>query len=275
MSDLLVKKEILGIGFTNASDEEILEYIVNSLENNTPPYYIVTPNPEMIVFAASHPDFKSTLNRARISLCDGIGLFMASKIFNNPIKERISGTDFVENLCEKSNNKLIRVGFLGAGANVAEKAAERLQKKYPNLHISFVGEEWNEDFSNKKSVLSSKYNVLSIKNKNEKHSIYNTKYIIQNTGIDILFVAFGFPKQEEWMKEHIGKIPVKVMVGVGGAFDYISGNVMRAPEWIRTLGLEWLFRLVNQPWRWRRQLALVRFIWMVFREKWDSIKGKV
>ena len=235
MNKLLVKKEVLGIGVTDALNDEVLEFVINSLENNTPPYYIVTPNPEMIVYAASHSAFRDTLNRASISLCDGMGLFKASHILNKPLKERISGTDFIEKLCEKSNNKLISVGFLGGGEKVAEKAAERLQKKYPKLHISFVGEEWNEDFSNKKS--------------------------------DILFVAFGFPKQEEWMKEHVGKIPVKVMVGVGGAFDYLSGNVARAPGWIRKIGFEWLFRLVRQPWRWRRQLALVRFIWMVIIEK--------
>ena len=88
--------------------------------------------------------------------------------------------------------------------------------------------------------------------------------------MDILFVAFGFPKQEQWIAENLDKIPVKVAMGVGGAFDYISGNVPRSPVFIRKLGLEWLFRLIIQPWRLKRQLALFKFIYLVLREKLKS-----
>ncbi|HSW97175.1 MAG TPA: WecB/TagA/CpsF family glycosyltransferase, partial [Candidatus Saccharimonadales bacterium] len=89
----------------------------------------------------------------------------------------------------------------------------------------------------------------------------------QSISCDILFVAFGFPKQEEWMFTNLSKVNVTVMMGVGGAFDYISGRVPRAPLWVQKLGFEWLFRLVRQPWRWKRQLALLEFIWLVMKEK--------
>ncbi|MBI1919347.1 WecB/TagA/CpsF family glycosyltransferase, partial [Candidatus Microgenomates bacterium] len=88
-----------------------------------------------------------------------------------------------------------------------------------------------------------------------------------NETIDVLFVAFGFPKQEEWMARNIGKVPVRIMAGVGGAFDYISGAVPRAPLPIRLIGFEWLFRLIIQPWRIKRQLALLVFIWLVIKER--------
>ena len=87
------------------------------------------------------------------------------------------------------------------------------------------------------------------------------------TEIDILFVAFGVPKQEEWIYENLGKIPVKAAMGVGGAFDYISGTVTRAPYVVRVMGFEWLFRLLKQPWRWKRQMALLEFILLVFKQK--------
>jgi len=88
-----------------------------------------------------------------------------------------------------------------------------------------------------------------------------------NHSIDLLFVAYGFPKQEEWMAEHIHNLPVQVMMGVGGAFDYISGQVPRAPRFLRKLGLEWLFRLAVQPWRLKRQLALFDFAFLVLKKR--------
>ena len=88
-----------------------------------------------------------------------------------------------------------------------------------------------------------------------------------NATIDILFVAFGAPKQEFWINENLNKIPVKIAIGVGGAFDHISGKVPRAPLIIRRLGMEWLFRLIVQPWRFKRQLALIEFIWLVLKER--------
>ncbi|MBI2022959.1 WecB/TagA/CpsF family glycosyltransferase, partial [Candidatus Giovannonibacteria bacterium] len=111
---------------------------------------------------------------------------------------------------------------------------------------------------------------LGIRGKIRQPADHNSLFIIPDS-IDILFVAFGFPKQEEWMHEHLGKIPVRVMVGVGGAFDYISGRVPRAPAWVQKLGFEWLFRLVVQPWRIKRQLALLRFAFLVLREKCYNI----
>lgn len=95
---------------------------------------------------------------------------------------------------------------------------------------------------------------------------YSGKEII-NHGIDILFVAFGSPKQEIWIAENLDKLPVRVAIGVGGAFDFVSGKVKRAPVWVRKIGLEWLFRLILQPWRIKRQLRLFKFVFLVLGEK--------
>lgn len=235
---MLEKKKVLGIGITKARDNEILEYIITSLEKSEGKYYVVTPNPEILVYAKSHANFRTILNNARIALCDGVGIIWAGKVLGQGVKHRVGGTDFIEKVCSEVCKKPITVGFLGGRGSVAEKTAECLQKKYPGLKVVFAASEWPENSS--------------------------------KLSIDILFVAFGFPKQEEWIAQNLEKIPVKIALGVGGAFDYISGNIERAPVFIRELGFEWLYRLIRQPWRIKRQLALLEFIFLVLKEKFSK-----
>jgi N-acetylglucosaminyldiphosphoundecaprenol N-acetyl-beta-D-mannosaminyltransferase len=154
------------------------------------------------------------------------------------LKARIHGVDLMENLCREVSNRPITVGFLGAGPGVAEQAAECLKKRYPRLKVGLVTSEWSEALKDKK--------------------------------IDILFVAFGSPKQEIWIADNLKALPAKIIVGVGGAFDFISGKVPRAPKVFRSLGLEWLFRLSIQPWRIKRQLSLIKFVVLILKEKLKS-----
>jgi N-acetylglucosaminyldiphosphoundecaprenol N-acetyl-beta-D-mannosaminyltransferase len=260
----LVKKNILGIGVTDASEKEILEYVFEFLEKSKDSLSIVTPNPEMVMYSLRHESFRKVLNDADVALCDGAGLFQAGKVLGHPLKQRIAGTDFMEKLCKESVRMGATVGFLGGRNRVAEKTSDCLVKKYPGLKVAFVGEEWLEE----SNLSSQKHGTTQNPTRNhaEAKDLPNTKYQIPDT-IDILFVAYGHPKQEEWMAEHSGKIPVRVMMGVGGAFDYFSGEVSRAPKPIRDLGLEWLYRLLRQPWRLRRQLALPQFALLVLKEK--------
>lgn len=226
---------ILGVGFTNQTEKVILEYIVKNLQKGTKNYYIVTPNPELLVIANKQMEYKKVLNGAKIALADGIGVILASRLMGRPIKERIHGVDFMENVCKEVSKRPITVGFLGGGPNVADKTADCLQKKYPGLNVGWVSEEWSEDL-NLKSV-------------------------------DILFVAFGSPKQEIWIAKNLKNLPATVSIGVGGAFDFISGKILRAPKILRNLKLEWLFRLIIQPWRIRRQLSLITFVVLILKEK--------
>ena len=231
----LEKIYILGVGFTNQTEKVILEYIVKNLQKGTKNYYIVTPNPELLVIANKQMEYKKVLNGAKIALADGIGVILASRLMGRPIKERIHGVDFMENVCKEVSKRPITVGFLGGGPNVADKTADCLQKKYPGLNVGWVSEEWSEDL-NLKSV-------------------------------DILFVAFGSPKQEIWIAKNLKNLPATVSIGVGGAFDFISGKILRAPKILRNLKLEWLFRLIIQPWRIRRQLSLITFVVLILKEK--------
>ncbi len=232
------KKNLLGVGFTDERLIDILEYIDKTVQKREEKFYVVTPNPEILVIANKNFDYKKVLKGAKLALIDGIGVIVAGRLLGVSLKHRISGIDFVESACKYVAEKPITVGFLGAGPHVAEKTAECLNKKYPGLKVAFSVQEWKG---------------ASLK----KHA-------------DILFVAFGSPKQEIWISEHLKDLPVTVAVGVGGAFDMISGKVRRAPVFVRAIGLEWLFRLLTQPWRIGRQFRLLEFGWLVLREKFSA-----
>ena len=234
------KQMIMGVGITDATEEEISKYIFKGLKEKGEKLIIITPNPEILVYATKHPEYKLKLNKADVALPDGVGVFLAGLLVGKPFKERIPGVDFIEELCRNSAKNPVSMGFLGGRGGVAKRTAERLQEKYPWIDVVFIGEDWFD------------------KDK-------NTHYGAKKT-IDILFVAFGFPKQEEWIFDHLEDLPVKAAMGVGGSFDYISGDVVRAPFIIRAMGLEWLFRLVRQPWRIKRQLALVEFMFLIVKE---------
>lgn len=254
MNRSLPSEEILGVSITIASPEQILEFITRSLELEDKKVMITTPNPEIIVAAHNNPTFKKILNSAELALPDGVGLVWAARLLGKEIHTRITGADFVETLCEKLSKRTVAIGLLGGREGVAEKTAECLKQKYPGLKVSFALEEWPEE----------KNSRLTSKNKNYY------KYAKAFPPCDILFVAYGAPRQEEWIYENLPHIQVKVAMTVGGTFDYISGSVSRAPRALRSLGLEWLYRLIIQPWRWKRQLALIEFIFLVLQEKFQQ-----
>jgi len=241
----IVKKNILGVGVSDATENDILEYIKKSVQKKTDSYYIVTPNPEMLVASRKDRQFRDTLNKAELSLCDGVGISLAARILGKSLPERITGVDLMEKLCKEMVRKPVSIGFLGGRDRVALKTAECLEKKYGKLTIAFTGEEWDE-----RQMASGKWQT-----------------------VDILFVAFGAPKQERWMAEHVEKGVFRVAIGVGGAFDYFGGTAVRAPKLLRTIGLEWLYRLLREPWRWRRQLALGKFIWLVVNERFKHVES--
>jgi len=230
----IMKKDILGVKIDDLNMAETLS-VVEKWIWNPGPHYIVTPNPEFVIAAQTDQLFKKILNSADLAIPDGVGLKLSG------VKNTVSGTDLMKELVRLSAEKGFTVGFLGGKDGVAKKCAECLLRKYPNLKISYVSSGGIVD-----------------KNGNPSQT---TNYKLPPT--DLLFVAFGHIKQEKWIASNLENIPVKLAMGVGGAFDYLSGSVPRAPEWIRRLGFEWLFRLIVQPWRIRRQIALLKYLWLI------------
>lgn len=247
---------ILGVILTDASEKSVLEYLFKTLLKRDKKAYLVTPNPEMLVYAAKHSSFKDILNHAAIALPDGIGIKIAGKILGKPVNNRITGIDFMQQVCKESVREAVSIGLIGGKPGVAEKTADCLQKMYPEINIVLATEEWPDR------------NAESGERRAESKTLSSMPLALSNK-IDILFVAFGHPKQEEWISMNLERLPVKVAMGVGGAFDYISGEVPRAPKVLRQLGLEWFFRLIRQPWRVQRIIntALLQFLLLVFRER--------
>jgi N-acetylglucosaminyldiphosphoundecaprenol N-acetyl-beta-D-mannosaminyltransferase len=253
------KKEVLGVGINDVSLDQAVEVVEGWLtEKPAKKYYIVTPNPEFLMAADKDAEFKKILNKADLAIPDGAGLKLSGLI-----KNTTTGTDLMEKLCEMGTKKGWKIGLLGGRRGAADECSKSLEKKYPGLKIVFAEEggevdsEGNEVGSGKidLDVLNSR--ILEINSSRSRISH------LQSQTIDLLFVAFGQVKQEKWIANNLDKIPVKVTMGVGGAFDYFGGLVPRAPLWMRNLGLEWLFRLILQPWRIKRQIMLLKYIWLI------------
>jgi exopolysaccharide biosynthesis WecB/TagA/CpsF family protein len=234
---------ILGVRADNVNYSETLSLIEDFLGNGTP-HQVVTVNPEFIVAAQSDDDFRNILNASSLALPDGVGLLWAARFLGRPLQERVTGTDTVQRLAALAAQKGYSLFLLGAAPGVAITTAARLCETYPGLRIvgTHVGSPALE----------------------EEDEIVK---MIQKAKPDILLVAYGAPQQDRWIARNLERLGVPVAMGVGGAFDFISGRAKRAPRWLQRLGLEWLHRLFHEPWRWRRMLALPKFVWLVVWER--------
>jgi len=228
--------KILGVKIDNLGTDEALQKAEDLLLDEQQ-RYIVTPNPEFLVRAQKDQTYRQILNQADLAVADGIGLVLAARFLKQPLKQRITGVDLMEQICQQAAKKGWQVFLHGARPEpaVALAAAQVLRNKYPGLKIDLLGPG-------------------------------------NQTTPTILFVALGSPKQEKWIAHYLPKLPqVDLAIGVGGAFDFISGRVKRAPTLVQKIGLEWLWRLAKQPWRWPRiYQAVIVFPWLVLKEKWTK-----
>lgn len=215
-------------------------------------YHIVTVNPEMVVLASREPAFRAVLERASLLTVDGVGVALALRYLYRLVVARVTGVELLLALARCSARDLTPVYLLGAAPGVAEAAAARLKETDPGLVVAgvFAG---SPDCSQDEPQAA----------------------MIRSSGARVLFVAFGTPAQEYWIRRNLPALGDCVAVGVGGSFDYIAGVVPRAPGWMRAAGLEWLYRLARQPWRWRRQLALPIFVYLVARQAMGRYRGDV
>lgn len=207
-------------------------------------HLVATVNPEFIMRARSDAAFRAVLDSASLCLPDGWGVTWAARRQGHPLPGRVPGIDLIPPLAARAARLGWRLFLLGAAPGVAEAAAERLRAGFPGLvitgcHAGEAGPEGDEE----------------------------SLRLIAAAGADIVLVAYGAPRQELWIARNLARLPAGVGIGVGGAFDFLSGRVRRAPGWMRRLGLEWLFRLAVQPWRARRMAILPRFAFEVLTNR--------
>ena len=245
--------EILGVPVDAMTKVEAVMKAANMLTERRG-HFFTTPNPEMLVLASKDPVFRKVLRQADLALPDGIGLLFAAKLRGKHIPERVSGTDFFEDLAGLAVHKGLPVYLLGGGTtDVAKRAASALRQKYPGLKV--VGAESGGQVSRSAEGLWQMDAALLDR--------------IRSAGPAMLFVAFGHGKQEMWITDHLASLPsVRLAIGIGGAFDFIAGDVPRAPALMRKIGLEWLWRLLLQPSRLGRiWTAVVVFPWLALRDR--------
>lgn len=244
---------ILGVRIDKISSiKEILDSVVEWIHEGRQ-CQIVSVNPEGILLAQKDVRYRESLNRAALALTDGFGIQLAARIFAQPIPFRVTGVDLMVRLNEIAAQNNWKVYLVGEVGETARMVAERLIIKYPGLKIE--GEEGIPIESQNYGVPSEHFDHLIIR--------------INQFQPQLLFVALGQPKQELWISEHLKEMPsVRVAMGVGGAFNFLSGKVPRAPLIQRRIGLEWLWRLVVQPWRLPRIFnATGKFTWLVVKER--------
>ncbi|GIQ70885.1 glycosyltransferase [Xylanibacillus composti] len=237
------KMKLFDITVSTMNMQETVEYLTEAVRARTP-HQVITANPIMMMAALEDPAYKAMMQQAELIVPDGTGVVWAASRLGSPVKERVAGYDLLHELLRKGEPHGWKVYLLGAEPDVVHTAAARIREMYPGIQL--VGE--------RDGYFKDEEDAEVIADIREKQP-------------DLLFVARSAKNQEPWIGKYKNELQVPVMMGVGGSFDVIAGKVKRAPDlWIR-LRLEWLYRLVKEPWRWRRMLALPKFMWRVIRTR--------
>lgn len=232
--------EIVGINIDNVNMDEAAGILAEYLDTDTCSM-VFTPNSEILLESIKSRELEAALNGGQLVIPDGIGVVIASKFYGTPVKERVAGIDLMLRLMEIADSRGKSIYILGGKPGVAEEAAIRLTERYGGLRIAgardgYFGAE-------------------------EEARIINE---INGSNADILLVALGAPKQEKFIYNNRNSLKVSIAMGVGGSVDILAGRAKRAPEFYRKAGLEWLYRLMKEPWRIGRMMRLPKFIAVAF-----------
>lgn len=237
---------LLGVRVDRLTQSQVLDVVMNILERARSSdkqaicQQVVTVNPEFVMQAQHNSPFLHAINQAVLVVPDGIGIVLALRYLRHPTPERVAGVDTAVALAKRCALQNYRLYLLGAAPGVAEIAAARLQELAPGLQIA--GTYAGSPAPDEEDELIERIRVAQA---------------------DVLYVAYGAPAQDLWIARNLARLPVALAMGVGGTFDFLAGRQRRAPEAMQRMGLEWLYRLYREPWRWRRMLALPRFMMQV------------
>jgi len=233
--------DVLGVGFDNLTMHEAVEAGLRMMEEPCA-HYVVTPNPEIVEICRENKEAEQVINGADLVLADGIGIIYGAKILKTPLKGRVPGIEFAQELMARMAKTDKKLFLLGAKPGVAELAAEKLMQRYDGLTVVGTHDGY---FKEDGPVVEQ----------------------IRQSGADVVFVCLGAPKQEFWMKNNGEATGAKLLIGLGGCLDVFSGNVKRAPAVFCKLGLEWFYRLLTNPSRIGRMMKLPLFLVHVLGER--------
>lgn len=231
----------MGVSFDNLTKIEFTERARQMLAAKEKGY-CVTPNAEIVYEAVKDPGFRELLNGAALVLPDGAGVVLGAKILGTPLREKVAGIEFGEELCALLAQTGGRLYLLGGKPGIAELAGEKLQEKYPGLTVCGTADGYFQD---------------------EKAAVEK----LNMAKPDVVFVCLGAPKQEKFIRKHFEEMNATLFLGLGGSLDGYAGVAHRAPRWMINLSLEWLYRLIREPKRLGRMMRLPKFVLICFREK--------
>lgn len=236
-----MKETILGVDVNTENYDELIPKLFHNIDAKKKSL-VVAINPEKLMKAKDDPELKALLNRAEFQIPDGIGVIIASKLQKGNIKSRVTGVDMMDRIVREAARTGKSIFLYGAKPGVADTAAAKLIATYPDLKVAGTQDGYEKD----------------------------TSIVIETINAaqpDILFVAMGSPKQELWIEQHRDKLHPILYQGVGGSFDVLAGNIKRAPEAFQKVGAEWLYRLLLEPSRIKRQMNLPKFLLQIIRRK--------
>lgn len=235
------KEKILGFNVITYNSEKLLKGIFDDYLNNEQ-LFIVNINPEIVVSNYKNEEIKQTFNKQKYQIPDGAGIVWASKKKKGNIKERITGIDLMQKICEKSQEYSCKIFLYGASNENINNAKKELVKTYPNINIVDICDGYEDE----KKVVNR----------------------IKKCNAEIVFVGTGSPKQEQFIVENKEKLKnVKIFMPVGGSFDVISKSKKRAPKWMIKCNIEWLYRLFQEPKRIFRQVKILKFATMIIKKE--------
>lgn len=233
-----MKESYLGVQVSPLTYEGIVTEIKSRMTQGLQST-IIAVNPEKVMTAQKNPQVKELINNSTFQIADGVGILLASKLKKGNIKSRVTGVDMMARLLKFAAEDNHPIYLYGAKREVVERAAENIKRDNPSIEIAGMTDGYEQD----------------------EHALIGR---IHDSGAKIIFVALGSPKQELWIQRNITKLSnVFVFQGVGGSFDVFSGTVKRAPAFFRKTGTEWLYRLLSNPTRLKRQLNLPRFLFSI------------
>lgn len=236
-----MKTDVLGVLYDNVTMDEALA-IGERLLQGDKAAYCVTPNAEMAYEALKDKAFCNLLNGADLVLPDGAGVVLGAKMIKTPLKQKVAGIEFAQNLLPIMEQMGKRLYLLGSKPGIAELASKKMLEKCPNLCICGMADGY---FKDEAEVVRK----------------------INEAKADVVYVCLGAPKQEKFMKAHQHELNIKLMIGLGGTLDGIAGTVKRAPRWMIRLQLEWLYRLIKEPKRFGRMMRLPKFIFAALKKR--------
>jgi N-acetylglucosaminyldiphosphoundecaprenol N-acetyl-beta-D-mannosaminyltransferase len=221
---------------------------VMQMLSGTGHHQVVTLNATMLYRATRDEGFRRLVNSASLVTADGMGTMLVARILGTSLPEKVSGVDLVDRLCAGCAKAGVRLFFFGAGPGIAEVAAAKLSAKYPDLQIAGLQHGYYDPLQEPAMIKA-----------------------VRSAGAQLLLVALGSPRQENWISRHLRESGATVGIGIGGALDVYAGRARLAPEWVRRAGLEWAYRLAREPRRWRVVLTLPLVLLLALRERLSSM----